>query len=881
MTWLKTLIGRIRALFDRPRLEDELEREVSFHLEMEEAENIRRGMTAEEARCAARRSFGGVDVAKEAWRDRRWLPQVDQWLREARLGLRFLARSPGFVAIAVLSLALGIGANTAIFAALRALVVQPLPYPEPHGLVKLWEAAVWQGHATTTSVSVPNLRDWREQSRSFEGMAAFSVEGANLGHRDGAIRLLASQVEPGVFPILRTEPLAGRVFLPEEGESGATAVVVLSYGLWERSFNSDRGIIGQTIAVNGTAHTVVGVMPAGFHFPPRTAAELWTPLAFGEAWHQDRGSHWVQVIARLKPGVSWVSAQLELNEIARRLEKQYPKTNATRGARVEALHLETVRATAQVLIVLAGAVGFVLLLACANVAHLVLARGAGRRRELAVRLALGASRWRVVRLLTMESLLLAAAGGVAGFIGGRWCLDAMVALAGDEMPPGVTVALDASTVWFCAFASLGSAVLAGLVPALRLSRVDVSASLKEAGSSSAGALRSHRSFLMVSEVALALVLAAGALLLVKSLRVLNRIDFGFRPERVLTMKISLPEHGYSKPAKGRAFFRELTDQIRAMPGVSSVGTVNFLPVQFCCANLMFSIDGRADAPLGSEPAAELRVVDNGYLQTMGIPLVVGRYLNEGDRAASTNVVLISRRTADEYFPNENPVGRSIRYGLKRKDGVTIVGVVGDVRDRGVYRGPSTVIYEPHEQSDWPWTNVSVVVRSSLEPTTLANAVTRLVRGRDPNAAMFLVKTMHRVVSDSVAGTRLLTKLLTVFGALALLLSVAGVYGVMSHLVSQRTHEIGVRMALGAGRGEVVRMVLARGLWNALVGASLGLGLTFMASAGLRAFVIGIHVVDVSTYLQAVAGIIAAALVASGLPAFRAARVDPLIALRDE
>jgi putative ABC transport system permease protein len=347
------------------------------------------------------------------------------------------------------------------------------------------------------------------------------------------------------------------------------------------------------------------------------------------------------------------------------------------------------------------------------------------------------------------------------------------------------------------------------------------------------------------------------------------------------MKISLPEYGYSKPEKGLAFFRELTDQLRAAPGVSSVGTVNFLPVQFCCANLSFSIDGRADAQPGREPSAELRVVDSGYLQTMGIPLTVGRYLNVEDRAGSPNVVLISRRTADDYFPNENPVGRFIRYGVKRKEGVTIVGVVGDVRDRGVYRGPSTVIYEPHEQSDWPWTDASVVMRSGLEPAALTNAVTRLVRERDPDAAVFLVKTMGKVVSDSVAGTRLLARLLTVFGVLALSLAVAGVYGVMSHLVSQRTHEIGVRMALGAERGAVVRMVLARALWSALAGAVLGLGLTLMASAGLRAFVIGIHVIDVGTYFQAAAGIMAVAAIASCLPAIRAGRVDPLITLRDE
>jgi predicted permease len=656
---------------------------------------------------------------------------------------------------------------------------------------------------------------------------------------------------------------------------------VLSYGLWERSFNADRAIIGQTLAINGAAHTVVGVMPAGFQFPPRSAAELWTPLTFAEKWHADRGSHWVQVIARLKSGISWTSAQLEMNEIARRLERQYPKENATRGARVQALHLETVRATAQVLIVLAGAVGFVLLLACANVAHLVLARAAGRRRELAVRIALGASRWRIVRLLTMESALLAAAGGVAGFFGGRWCVDAMVALAGDEMPPGVTVALDTSTVWFCAVASLCSAVLAGLIPALRVSCVDVNTSLKEAGNSSTGSLRNDRSFLMIWEVALALVLALGALLLVRSLRMLNRIDLGFQPERVLTMKVSLPGSGYAKPEEGRAFFRELTEQVRAIPGVSSAGTVNFLPVQFCCANLTFLIDGRAEAAPGHEPAAELRVVDNGYFETMGIPLVAGRYLNEADHEGSPNVALISRRTADLYFPNQNPVGRFVRYGPKRSEGVTIAGVVGDVRDQGVYRGPSTVIYEPYTQSDWPWTSVSLVVRSNLEPTPLTAAVGRLVREREPDAAVFLVKTMEKVVADSVAGTRLLARLLTIFGALALLLSVAGVYGVMSHLVSQRTHEIGVRMALGAARGEVVRLVLGRGLWNALVGAALGLGLALMASVALSRFVIGIHVIDVRTYLLAIAGIIAVAALASILPAWRASRIDPLNALRDE
>ncbi len=883
MTWLKTFAGRFLALFRKRKLEEELDQELRFHLEMETAENIRRGMGPEEARRAARRSFGGLEQAKEAWRDRRWLPQVDQWARDLRFGTRTLARSPGFVTFAVLSLALGIGANTAIFALLRALVLQPLPYPQPSGLVKLWESMTWQGQSGYGSVSAPNLEDWRGQNRVFEDMAAFTVEGASLTHGDGAMRLMAAQVEPGVFPIMRVKPLLGRTFLPEEKAAGKDRVVVLSYGLWERSFGADPAVIGRKVAVNGAAHTVVGVMPRGFQFPPRSAAGLWVPLAFRERWHADRGSHWVQVIARLKPGVSWTAAQLDMNEIARRLEKQYPLTNATRGVRVQALHGETVRGTAQVLLVLAGAAGFVLLLACANVAHLVLARASGRRRELGVRMALGAGRWRIVRLLTMESALLAGAGGVAGFFGGRWCLDALLAMAGDQLPAGVAVETDAAAIWFCASAALVSALLAGLIPALRISRIDLQSAIKEAGNCTGTTIGRSRSLLMIWEVALAMVLAVGALLLVRSLRLLASFDLGFQPERVLTMQVALPETRYSKPSEGMAFFNGLVTEVRAVPGVSSAGSVNFLPVQFCCANLAFSIQGRDAAAPGHEPAAELRVVSSGYFETMGIPLLAGRYLGERDRPESQRAALISRQTAERYFPGENPVGKHIRFGPQDRQGgwTAIVGVVGDIRDRGVYRPASTMLYVPHTQSGWPWRSASLVMRSHLEPAALGATVRRLVRERDPDAAVFLIKTMNSVVSDSAAGTRILSRLLTLFGALALALAVVGVYGVMSRLVSQRAHEIGVRMALGASRGAVLSLVLGRGLRNAAAGILLGLLGAASAGFAMRHFLIGIHVIDFWTYVTAASVIAAVSLAASCVPAWRASRLDPLITLRSE
>ncbi len=875
-----TFLSRFRALFRREKLEQQLEEEVRFHLDMETAENIRRGMTPEEARYAARRSFGGVDRTKEAWRDRRWLPQVDQWLKELRLGARSLARSPGFFAFAVLSLALGIGANTAIFTMLRALVLQPLPYPEPWGLVRLGETMIWQGHSADSTVSVPNLLDWREQNLVFEDIAAFGVEGANLTHGEGASRLVAAQVEAGVFPIMRVRPFLGRTFVQAENSPGRDRVVVLSHRLWQETFGADPGIVGRKLGINGAGHVVVGVMPPGFQFPPRSPAELWTPLVFHEPVRSSRGSHWLQVIARLKPGVAWTTAQLHMNDIARGLEKLYPETNATRGVSVEPLHLGTVRATAQILLVLSGAVGFVLLLACANVAHLVLARSGGRRRELGLRMALGAGRWPVVRLLMAESVLLAGAGGVIGFFAGRWCLGALVAFAGDQMPAGVAVEPDASTVWFCLFASVFSAVLAGLIPALRVSRIDLQSALKEAGSLSGTALRHNRNVLMICEIALVMVLAVGALLLVRSLRLLNRLDLGFQTERVLTMKVALPETGYATVEETVAFCEVLLERVRSLPGVSSAGAINFLPIQPWHENLNFAIQGRETPPRGHEPGAELRRVSPGYFQAMGIPVLTGRYLrSEDNRARSRRVVLISYQAAQRYFPQENPVGKSIRFGTR--GWAAIVGVAGDVRDRGVYRPAPAIIYEPYGQSNFNWKAVSIVLRASADPGTLARTVRRLVWERDPHASVFLVRTMEQVVSDSAAGTRLLSRLLAIFSALALVLAIVGVYGVMSYLVSQRTHEIGVRMALGAARREILRLVLARGFGNALIGAVVGLWWAVVAGFALRRFVIGIRVVDAWTYLIATSAIVGIACLATCIPAWRASRVDPLVALRDE
>ena len=883
MRIIGTLIERLRALRRKDQLDRELDEEVRFHLEMQAAECVRRGMTIEEARYAAQREFGGVEQRKEEWRDARFLPALESWCQDLGYAVRALGRARGFALFAVLSLALGIGTNTAVFTMLRSLVLRPLPYPEPERLVQMQETAMWMGSSTWGSVSAPNLKDWRDQNTVFESMGAYAVGGVNLAKGEETVRVAGAHVESEVFQAMKVAPLLGRVIRSEENVEGRDRVVVLSYGLWQRSFGADPNVVGTRVGINGGESVVIGVMPAGFQFPPRSRMELWTPLTFPAWARNERGSHYLNVLARLKEGTGWTAAQLEMNEIARRLEKIH-RENATRGVRILSLHGETVRGTLRILTVLWFAVAVVLLLACANVAHLVLARAMARRRELALRAALGAGRWRLVRLFLIEGLLLAAAGGAAGFFAAGWSLDGITAVAGEQLPQGIPVETDWTVLCFCAGAALFSALLAALPPAWNATRVDLQSALKEAGSAGGPSVPRSRNVLMVWEVGLALVLVMGALVLLRSLRVLNRDDLGFDHEQVLTMKVAVPSHS-GQEARVTEFHRRVVDRVQAMPGVIHAAEINLLPVQEFYSNANFSIRGRAADRAGFGPAAEIRVVTPGYFQALGIPLVRGRYFLESDLEGRQRVAIINRRTAELYWPGQDPVGQWVAIGTEPKPDawMRIAGVVDNVRHAGPYRPPLTALYVPLSRRGphWAWPGMSLVVRSVVEPEMLAREVRQAVRSVDPNAAVYLVRTMEGVVNDAAAGARLLARLLAIFSGLAVALALVGVYGVMSYLVSQRTHEIGVRMTLGAGRGEVLLMVLGRGARTALVGVAVGTLWTMPLWFLARHYLLGENFGYLWSYGQAAAGVLAVALAASFVPAWRASRLDPQSTLRSE
>ncbi|HSR70551.1 MAG TPA: ABC transporter permease [Acidobacteriota bacterium] len=802
--------------------------------------------------------------------------------QDIRYALAHFVKAPMFTLLAVLSLALGIGANTAIFSVIHAVLLKPLAYPEPDRLVRVWETFQHSGGTGRGSVSVPNLFDWRQQNSVFQQIAAYSNTTYALSGGERPQLVPGARVEPEMAQVVQVDPLKGRFFQSGENQAGKDQVVLLSYGLWERRFGSDPDIVGQSLSLDGVAHEIIGVMPATFQMPPRSDSELWTPLTYSEGQLNARGSHWLSVLARLKSEVTLERSQSEMSAIAARLAQAYPAAQDKRDVIVGSLHGSLTDSRREALWTLWAAVSIVLLIGCANVANLLLARAVGRRRELAVRAALGAGRARLARQLLTETFLLALGGGASGMVLSVVAVRVLSSLPGTSIPQGQVVGVNPAVLAFCLAASLLTALLAGLFPALRASRFDVGEALKERSSTdSAGSSRDWlRGGLVVAEVALAVVVLIGAGLLLKSYSRLLEVDSGIDVQRVLTLSVPLAGPRYDEAEELIAFYRRLENELPALPGVEAAGMINLLPLQNWGWNGNIVIEGMPEVPPSQQPLAETRTIAGDYFQTMGIPLLSGRMVGFGENE-QRKVLMVNQAFAERFLEGQDPIGKRIAWDYPESDDgwMTIVGVVGDVRGAGLHRRPLAEMYFPFAQS--VRRNMSLVLRTSLPPAGLAESVRRKVAEIDPEQPVYRVKVMEEVVDDSVAGRRFNTLLMGVFAAVALSLALGGVYGVLSYAIRRRTYELAVRMALGARRADVYRLVARGSLILAAVGIVIGVGAALWLTRFMESQLYSVRSDDPLTIVWVCLLLLTVAVAASLIPARRATRVDPLTALRSE
>jgi putative ABC transport system permease protein len=801
---------------------------------------------------------------------------METWLKDIRYGTRMLARNPAFTIVAVIALALGIGANAAIFSVVNAVLLRPLPFAEPDRLMMLRETKLPQ--FPEFSVSPANFIDWQKQNTVFERMAAVQNAAYNLIGVGEPERLQGLRVSDGFFAMLGAKPAMGRDFLSEEDQPGHNQVVIISHGLWQRRFGGDPNILNQAITLNGQSYTVIGIMPSDFRFG--RAADLWTPTAFTADQAQAHGAHYVSVIGRLKPHVTVEQARAEMIAIAARLAEQYPDQLAGWSVKVEPMLDYTVRSIKLALYVLLGAVGFVLLIACANVANLLLARAASRQKEIAVRTALGASRWRIVRQLMTESVLLAIVGGAIGLLLAVWGKDILLSLAPEDLPRVRDASLDRWVLMFTAGITLLTGLFFGLVPALQASKPNLNETLKDAGRGSTEGGHRHliRSLLVVFEVAIALVLLVGAGLLMKSFLRLQNVNPGFNPDNALTAKIALPGKKYKEPDQQTAFYNQLLEKVSQLPGVTAAGASVVLPLDDDFV-LGFEIEGRPPQPADQDQSTNYYAVTPGYFNAMGIPLRQGRLFDEHDRKDATRVIIINEAMARQLFPDENPIGKRIHVTMGEKLYREVVGVVGDVKQYGLDQKTPFETYEPFAQE--PFSSMSLVVRATGDPATLSNAIRSEVLSIDKDQPVSSIKPLAELVRSSIAQQRFAMLLLGVFAGVAMLLAVVGIYGVMSYSVTQRTHEIGIRMALGASPSNVLRLVVGHGLLLTLIGVALGLGVALLVTKVMASLLFGVSATDLMTFAIFSAALTFVALVACLVPARRALKVDPMIALRYE
>jgi len=879
------LLHRIGALLRGHSADGELDEELQYHLDQQIAQNLARGMPADAARTAALRRLGGATRRKDEMRDARGVNLVENLLRDARHALRTLRRSPGYSAVALITLALGLGANTAIFTVVNAVLFRPLAYRDADRL------AVVSGTA-----SPANFLDWRAEVRSFEAMGAAEYWTPTLTGSGDPVQIQALHLSEDILPLLGVAPVMGRVPSPEESQPGRGHVAVLSYTAWKNRFAADRAILGRSVTLNGEPYTVIGVMPDGFRFAPywATQSELWSPISFaGRATSRTASS--LRVFGRLAPGVSLAQAQAEMDGVAGRIEQDFPGTN--QHVELVALQEMVVGDVRPALMVLFGAVGLVLLIACANVAHLQLLRAAARERESAVRTALGASRARLVQQSLVESLMLSLGGALLGLAVAWGGVRLVVALGPASLPRLDTIRIDGAVFGYLLTAALISSVVFGIGPALRASGVPTGEALKEGSRSSSESPRRRRvrGALVVSEFATALVLLVGATLLIRSFVALAGVDPGFDRAGALTLSVSLSGTAHADPARRAVFFADLADRMRALPGVRAVGAINHLPIAGDNWRFSFAIDGRPIPPPNQRPRALFRVARPGYFAAMGTPLVRGRDLTVQDEAGAARVVLINETMARANWPGEDAIGKRITVGdpASHADWFAVVGVVkdmtqahlGDERIGEMYfpytldpalpdsLGRLTALLHPAQ--------MMFVVRSAGDAAVLARPVRDLVRSLDGSAAVADVATLDQVVATQFTTPTFYLILLGAFAGVAVLLAAVGVYGVISYSAARRSHEMGVRLALGAAPDEPFRLVAGEGLRLAAIGGVLGLGLAMLLAKNLRTLLFGVAPNDPLMFALAAAALAIVAMAACWFPARRASRVDPMTALRCE
>jgi putative ABC transport system permease protein len=870
----------LRALLRKDSLDGELDAELRYHVERQAAAYVAEGMSAAEARRAAVREFGGVTQSQEQCREARGVRPLEDLRQDVLFGLRVLRRNPVFSLVAVVTLALGVGANTALFSITNAVVFRPLPYPEPERLLTLWECSAKSERARVI-VSPANYLDWREQTRSFEEMGAYVEDFYNVSEDDTRPeRVAGANATPSLFRALGVRPLLGRVFGPEDERPDAESVVLLSYGLWQRRFGGDPNVVGKSVKLNGPVYTVVGVLPPDFIISPRRH-ELYRPISFRDSQRVNRRGRYLTVVARMRPGVTAGQARAEMNAVGSRLAAQYPEENVGRSATIDPLDRTITWNTRTTLLTLLGAVGFTLLIACANVANLLLGQAASRRKEMAVRAALGAGRLRLVRQMLTESLTLSLLGGLAGLLLAKWGVGVLVSLSPSSLPRAEEAGLDLRVLGFALLVSTLTGLAFGLAPALQASKVELTDALKAGARPAGGGRRSLvRGALVAVEVALSLVLLVGAGLLVKSFVRLTEVELGFDPTHVVAADISLP-YRYNTQEKRTEFYRQLLTRVEALPGVSSAAVAQSVPLSGEEHGAQFMVVGRAPAPDGSDRHGSIyHRVSEGYLKTLGVRLLRGRNLNERDTAGAPGVALISESLARRVFPGEEPLGKQITLaGDDTPRPREIIGVVSDTR----YVTPNLESYSEIYVSYLaePWFHMSLVVRAGGDPAALVNGMREEVSALDKDVPLANVKEMEQYVSDSLSPQRFSALLLTLFAVAALGLAALGVYGVISNSVARRTHEIGIRIALGAGGGDVIRLVVGQGMRPVLLGLVAGLAGASALTRLMESLLYGVSAFDPSVFAGVSLLLAATALVACYLPARRATRVDPMTALRHE